>query len=67
MNDVELVNHEWQKHEMFSLFLFRSSDESVILLRNFIDSFQGLKENDEDNEEEGVYHRVKRNGDRGVT
>jgi len=44
-----------------------SSDESVILLRNFIDSFQGLKENDEDNEEEGVYHRVKRNGDRGVT
>lgn len=44
-----------------------SSDESIILLRKFIDSFQQIEEDHDENEVEGVYHRTKRNSDRGVT
>ena len=55
------------KVKTYSLIHYRSSDESIILLRNFIDSFQQIEEDHDGNEVEGVYHRTKRNSDRGVT
>ena len=36
-------------------------------LRKFIDAFHQLDENYEDKDVEGVYHREKRESDRGVT
>ena len=45
----------------------RPADEDIIQLRKLI--FHAISDNRENNEEEkeGVYHREKRNTDRGVT
>ena len=45
----------------------RESNGAIIQLRKFIDAFHLMEENSSGNEEEDVYHREKRNVDRGVT
>ena len=53
---------------VYQTFVFRSTDEAVIQLRKFLNAFHPIDNRDGDNEEtEGVYHREKRQVDRGVT
>ena len=50
------------------VFLARSSDEEIIQLKKFIYNLHQIEENDKDTEQEGVYHRERREAiDRGVT
>ena len=59
-----LKDHKLQK---VLQFFHRESNGAVIQLRKFIDAFHQMEEDSNDNEEEDVYHREKRNVDRGVT